>query len=154
MRQVNIYTQSSIRSLKPQDGAIGYLLEMKTERGPVTLSKIDEIQNVTANQSELQVLIEALKRLKEICMLTIYTESSYVAAGYEKGWVKKWIQNGWQTARKKEVSNRTEWEELTELIEKHPYSFRIEQEHEYRDWLQMEVARKEKLQEGGKDDKE
>lgn len=142
MKEVNVYTETSIKSLKPQDGAIGYVLEMKTERGPATLTNVLKIQNATANQSELKALIEALKRLKKQCNLTIFTESSYVAAGYEEGWVVNWIRNGWKTAKGKEVSNREEWEKLSELLSKHHYSFRSKQENEYREWLRREVMKK------------
>lgn len=144
MKEVNIYIQSSIRTLKPHDGAVGYILEMKTQNGPATLSNILKIQNATANQSELRALIEALKRLREKCSLTIYTESYYVAAGYEKGWVEHWLTNGWKTARKKETANREEWEELNNLLQNHEFAFRVEKQNEYRGWLRDEVEKKAK----------
>lgn len=144
MRQVNIYTQSSIKALKPQDGAIGYRLETETSKGPHTLDGILKIQNATAHQSELKALIEALKRMRQSCQLTIYTESAYVAAGYESGWVEKWIESGWMTSRKAEVANRKEWEELNSLISRHEFSFKVAQEHKHRAWLREEVEKEGK----------
>lgn len=139
MKQVKIYTYSGIKGLKPQDGAAGYLLETDTPAGVKTLHKVLKIQNATANQSELIVLIEALKRMREACELTIFTESEYVAAGYRNGWVDMWLKSGWLTARGKEVANRAEWQELDELLSCHEFSFEVAKEHEYRVWLKSEV---------------
>ena len=144
MKQVNIYTQSSIKALKPQNGAIGYRLETETSKGPHTLDEILKIQNATAHQSELRALIEALKRMRQPCQLTIFTESGYVAAGYESGWVEKWTQSGWMTSRKTEVANRKEWEELHSLISRHRFTFKVAQEHKHREWLRSEVEKKAK----------
>lgn len=45
MRQVNLYTASGIRAPRAAAGTAGYILEMKTEKGPVTLTKTAEILN-------------------------------------------------------------------------------------------------------------
>ena len=143
MKQVKIYTYSGIKGLKPQDGAAGYLLETDTPAGVKTLHKVMKILCATANQSELIVLIEALKRMREPCSLIIFTESEYVAAGYRNGWVDKWLQSGWMTAKGKEVANRAEWEELDELLSCHEFSFETAKAHEYRMWLKNEVSKGE-----------
>lgn len=144
MKQVNIYTQSSIKALKPQNGAIGYRLETETAKGTHTLDGILKIQNATAHQSELKALIEALKRMRQECQLTIYTDSAYVAAGFESGWVEKWMDCGWKTSRKTDVANKKEWQELHSLISRHEFSFKVAQEHKHKEWLQDEVEKKAK----------
>lgn len=115
---------------------------MKTEKGPVTLTKTAEILNATANQSELRIIIEGVKRLREKCRLTIYTESSYVAAGFRE--LSRWKENGWRTSRNKEVANREEWQEIAEILSEHEVTVVTAAEHEYRTWLRGEVARKGK----------
>ena len=72
MQEVKIFMQTGIKSIRPADGAAGYLLEAQTEKGPATLSKIYTIRNTTAHGAELSVLIEAVKRLREPCSLTIF----------------------------------------------------------------------------------
>lgn len=140
MQHVNIYTASGIRSPRAGSGKAGYILEMKTEKEPVTLTKTAEILNATANQSELRVLIMALKRLTKKCSLTIYTESSYVAAGLES--LPQWQKNGWKTSRGTDVANKEEWLETGEILNGHTFSVTTEN-HEYRAWLRNEVTRKE-----------
>ncbi len=140
MREVKLYTASGIRSPRAGSGTGGYILEFMTKNGPATLTKTAEILNATANQSELRILNMALKRLKEKCCLTIYTESGYVAAGIEE--LSRWQENGWKTSRGTDVANKEEWLETAELLNGHAFSVTTEN-HEYRAWLRSEVARKE-----------
>lgn len=144
MQQVNIYTRTSFTGLKPQNGVAAYILEMNTEKGPVTLQNLLILQNATPNHAELKVVIKALERMRQKCSLTIYTESSYVAAGYNSGWVVSWKENGWKTARGKEVSNREQWEQLDNLLCGHEFTFRSGADHPYRRWLAGEVEKRAK----------
>ena len=140
MQHVNIYTASGIRSPRAGSGKAGYILEMKTEKEPVTLTKTVELLNATANQSELRILNMALARLTKKCSLTIYTESRYVAAGIEE--LSRWQENGWKTSRGTDVANKEEWLKTAELLNGHAFSVTTEN-HEYRAWLRSEVTRKE-----------
>lgn len=140
MQHVNIYTASGIRSPRARNGKAGYILEMKTEKEPATLTKTAEILNATANQSELRILNMALARLTKKCSLTIYTESRYVAAGIEE--LSRWQENDWKTSRGTDVANKEEWQETAELLNGHEFSVTTEN-HEYRAWLRSEVTRKE-----------
>lgn len=140
MQHVNIYTASGIRSPRPGNGRAGYILELRTDKGPATLTKTAEILNATANQSELRILNMALKRLAVSCNLTIYTESAYVAAGLTE--LPRWKRNGWKTSRGTDVANKEEWLKIAEILNAHMFSVTTEN-HEYRAWLKNEVTRKE-----------
>ena len=143
MQEVKIFMQTGIKSIRPADGAAGYLLEAQTEKGPATLSKIYTIRNTTAHAAELSVLIEAVKRLREPCSLTIFTDSTYIAAAVENGWLEEWAANDWKTSKGKNVANRELWEELRELLKIHTVTF-TQAEGEYSSWLKCEVERKER----------
>lgn len=143
MRHVNIITQSGIKSIKQKDGAAGYVLETQTAKGPATLSRIFTVRGLTANASELTVLIEALKRLREPCSLTIYTDSAYMANAVNSGWTERWAEAGWQTIKGKDVANKELWQELIELLRQHEVSFDTENDIGYRSWLETEIKRKE-----------
>lgn len=100
MDKVNIYIYTTVRGPGTKSGSYTYLLEYITDRGPATLTKQGELEQVTENQANLQVLIEALQRLKKQCEVTIWTESRYLQQGAEH-WIHEWQQSGWMTARKK-----------------------------------------------------
>lgn len=143
MRHVNIITRSGIKSIKPKDGAVGYVLETQTAKGPATLSKIFAVHGLTANASELTALIEALRRLREPCSLTIYTDSTHIANAVNSCWTERWEEAGWQTAKGKDVANKLLWQELIELLRQHEVNFDTENDIGYRSWLATEVKRKE-----------
>lgn len=138
MKQVNIYTKTNLKDLKPTDGIVACVLEMKFVDRIKTKEHFAPVQQATANQAELKALIVALGRLREPCRLTIYTESPYVAAGFEKGWVESWMEGGWMTARQKPVANKEEWQEAARLLKPNTYTF-VVGEHQYSGWLQTEI---------------
>ncbi len=139
--QVNIYTYSNARGLKRRDVRVGYILSTQTQKGEATVSDFKTLENVTANQSELQVLILALKRMNHKSILHIYTESVYIKNSIEN-WLDSWKSNSWINAKGKQVANVKEWQELDKLLAGHAYMFHVKEEHEYRKWLKNEVNEK------------
>ncbi|MGM0644955.1 MAG: ribonuclease HI [Thermodesulfobacteriota bacterium] len=73
----------------------------------------------TNNRMEMLALIEGLKALTRPCRVQVWTDSRYLHDGLTKGWLRKWQQNGWQTAAKKPVKNKDLWQELAALVAKH-----------------------------------
>ncbi len=49
--------------------------------------------------------------------VTLYSDSSYVVNGINKGWAKKWRRNGWIKSDRKPAVNQDLWSELLELAE-------------------------------------
>lgn len=73
----------------------------------------------TNNRMELTAVIEALKALKTVCNITLYTDSKYVMSGITE-WMPNWKRNNWKTANKKgNVKNVDLWLQLDELIRQH-----------------------------------
>lgn len=87
MRHVNIYTETTFKGLKTQNGVIGYVLELITNKEPITLDSTEILHDMKPNRAELAAIIKALKRMNEKCELTIFTESSYVANAFNSGWM-------------------------------------------------------------------
>ncbi|MDR1463945.1 MAG: ribonuclease HI [Oscillospiraceae bacterium] len=73
----------------------------------------------TNNRMELCALIEGLRRLKEPCRVTVYTDSQYVANGINLGWAAGWKRNGWRKADKKPALNPELWDALLEELARH-----------------------------------
>lgn len=139
MRSVRIFTGTDLKSLRPASGKIGYVLETQGRNGPVTRTGFDDLESVTKNQAELIAIEKALTRMTEPCEITIFTESSYVAAGME--WAEEWKKNGWITARGKPVSNQEEWKRVLELMKPHKVTVENKQ-HEYSNWIKTELSRR------------
>lgn len=104
------------------------------------------VENVTRNQSELISLIKALKHLNEKCILTIYTESSYVYQGFaEACLVEKWIKSGWKTGKNVEVKNRDLWQEALKKLNGNIYTFMLNETNAYGNMLHQEIEKRERI---------
>ena len=81
-------------------------------------------RNTTNNRMELTAVIEAFKALTRTGVTCqVFTDSSYVADCFRKGWYINWRKNGWKTAGKKPVENQDLWQELIDLVDKHAVTF-------------------------------
>ncbi len=72
---------------------------------------------------EMTAVIEGLKALKEVCDVTVMTDSQYVVNGISLGWAKSWRANGWKKKDRKPALNADLWAQLLELTEKHTVHF-------------------------------
>lgn len=145
MDRVHIYTYTDIRGPRRRDGYYIYLLEQETEKGPVTLHKIEKVETPeTENRIQLLAIIKALRRLIKNCDLVIHTHSEYVTAGFQKGWLQKWEADGWMNGKGKPVANREEWEEIAELLNAHEFEFYTGR-HAYSDWMEREVRKEREV---------
>lgn len=110
MKEVIIYTDGAC-SGNPGAGGWGAVLfyrdQMKEISGynPMT----------TNNQMELTAAIEALSKLKEPCIVELYSDSAYLINAFNEDWITKWQMNGFRNANKKQVQNVEMWEQLIEF---------------------------------------
>ena len=141
---VNLYIHHTVKGPGKRDGAYAFVLEYVTDRGNATYSKTGFIEGVTEKQAEIMVLKEAVERLKWTCVLSVYTGNYHVFTPFEKGWIDRWRENGWMTAKKKPVANREEWEKLASLLERQQYRFFVGKRHSYLEWLMNECKKGEK----------
>ena len=73
----------------------------------------------TNNRMELTAVTRALQELKVPCLVTIVTDSQYVANAFRQKWLANWKRNGWKSATKEPVKNKDLWEALDAQIQKH-----------------------------------
>ena len=114
MKTVILYTDGAC-SGNPGPGGWGAILEYK---GVEKEFSGGEAQT-TNNRMELTAVIEGLKKLKEPCIVELYSDSKYVIDGLEKGWAKSWQSRGWKKADKKPALNPDLWEQLLALTDIH-----------------------------------
>ncbi len=118
MKKVEIYTDGAC-SGNPGKGGWGAILVYNGTEKEISGGS----QETTNNRMELTAVIEALKKLKEPCEVTLTTDSKYVCDAVTKGWVYSWQKNGWKKADKKPALNVDLWERLLPLLEKHSVTF-------------------------------
>ena len=95
MQKVTIYTDGAC-SGNPGPGGWGCVLLYNGYRKEANGGE----PMTTNNRMELTAAIEALRFLKRICIVDLYTDSAYLCNAYEKGWIRNWRRNGikmWKT---------------------------------------------------------
>ena len=118
MDTVYLYTDGAC-SGNPGPG--GWAAILKCGEHEKELSGYDP--DTTNNRMDLTGVIQGLQALKRPCKVTVTTDSRYVADGMNKGWAKKWRDNGWIKADKKPALNPDLWTQLLGLCETHDAAF-------------------------------
>ena len=114
MKQVTIYTDGAC-SGNPGPGGWGAILRYGEYEKELSGGE----KETTNNRMELTGVIEALRQLKEPCIVELWSDSKYVIDALEKRWVYAWRDNGWRRKDKKPALNADLWEILLAEIEKH-----------------------------------
>ena len=147
MKEVSIYIVTGIRGRWQQDGHIGYALEYYKENSkyPAVIKEVVPVQQQNENRSTLEALIMALHRMREKCILTVYTDSKYMYNGYEDAeYVKRWKKNDWTRSDGHEVKNRDKWQELDRLMQGNLVRILLNQRNAYTESLRQEIKMKER----------
>lgn len=138
---INIYIQTNIKGPKAKAGKGLYLLEAQTSKGPATLTKTIDFECETENGAEIKTLLAAVGRINRPSEIVIHTDTHYTASACELGWTESWAANGWKTKKGEEVAYREEWQRLLWFLKTHTVSWRVQQPHEYKDWMQRRIDR-------------
>ena len=109
---VNLYTDGACKG-NPGPGGWGVVI-IKNGK------PVEEIYggegNTTNNRMELLAVIHGLNKIEEADTVRVNTDSMYVKNGITS-WIKKWVENGWKTAAKKDVANKDLWVKLQSIVE-------------------------------------
>ena len=114
MKTVTLYTDGAC-SGNPGPGGWGAILCY----GEHELSLSGGEAHTTNNRMELTAVIEGLKKLKEPCIVELYSYSKYVIDALSKGWAWGWKKKGWVKSDKKPALNPDLWDVLLALTQKH-----------------------------------
>lgn len=118
MKEVIIYTDGACKG-NPGIGGWGAWLTFGKHEKRLCGGE----QDTTNNRMELMGAIEGLKALKEKCVVTLYTDSSYVQKGITE-WLAGWKRKGWKTASKQPVKNKDLWQSLDAECQRHEVTWK------------------------------
>jgi len=152
-KKVEIYTDGACLG-NPGAGGYGVILRYKGVEREISAGFPD----TTNNRMELTAAIEGLCALREPCIVELYSDSKYLVDGIEKGWAKKWRENGWMRNKKEKALNADLWERLLEILDIHEVSMiwvKGHDENEFNnrcDRLAVAAAAKEKEEKTAQND--
>jgi ribonuclease HI len=119
MKEVIIYTDGAC-SHNPGPGGWAAVLIYKGNEKRISGFEPE----TTNNRMELKAVLEALKALKEPCRLIVHTDSAYIHNAFERGWIDKWLSNGWKNASKQPVENQDLWKAILQASKDHKVSYK------------------------------
>ena len=114
MKTVTIYTDGAC-SGNPGPGGWGAILRYRDTEKELSGGAAE----TTNNRMELTAVIEALRLLREPCIVELYSDSKYVIDALSKGWARGWKARGWVKSDKKPALNPDLWERLLTLTDRH-----------------------------------
>ena len=117
-RLVTIYTDGGAQP-NPGKGGYGVVLLYKNHRKELT----GGYRRTTNNRMEILAAIRGLEALKHSCVVTLYTDSKYLANAISKGWAARWRANHWMRNRNDAAKNPDLWEQLLVLCDRHEVTF-------------------------------
>lgn len=118
--EITIYTDGGCR-FNPGPGGYGIVRIYNGERKEMA----GGFRLTTNNRMELMGCIVALRELEHRDKpVTLYSDSSYVVNGMNKGWARSWRKNGWIKSDHKPAINPDLWAELLDLAEQLPITFK------------------------------
>ena len=137
-KKVNLYLECNTTVVGKKERLCGYVLEYITEKGPVTLVDYREGRG-TYNREFLRGLAEALERIKEPCVLSIYGQNRFVM-NMLRDRLKDWAADGF-ISNGRPIMNQEEWRRIWEQVQKHKVIVELG-EHAYSRWLLSEMEDK------------
>lgn len=136
---VNLYLISTVKTPKPSDGIIGFVIEIPTSGEPATKSQFYRV-NSTKNQSQIMILNIALSHLKKMPFaLSIYADFGYLESAFSQGWIDEWKKNGWKNAKNEPVANAAMWQETLILLNGNEIEWHTKEDHSYKSWMETQT---------------
>ena len=142
MDNIDVYIYSSIKGNVRKPGSYIYILEIKTGKGPATLTgKPMKVEGVTGYQAELMAMTAALKRLTRPCSMSIHATNVTLVAALQNGWFKTWAENGYKNSKGEDVSCVEEWKIFNESLGENIITDAATDKHSYLSWMELECRK-------------
>lgn len=129
---MKIYLMTNAKRLAEEEIKGIYILSAETAKGEATVSKKEHFM-ATKNAAELKLLIMAIERITKPCEVEIYTESPYLATGFQ--YLKPWERNEWKTQKGEPIKNSEQWKKVAEFAKVHRCTIFLQCHHPYKEWM-------------------
>lgn len=138
MQQVNIYIDFSSRTPRAYKRQYGYVLEC-TIRGEIYTKESFGECNGTLHKCMLSVIMLALGRLREDCIIKIHGPDAYIL-NMIKTQLPIWAVNGFVDSKGHGLADAAEWRIIWGLLGQQEYDVSIGR-HAYSDWMRAEFTK-------------
>lgn len=140
MDKLDIYVYTDIKGIRKAKGSYIWLIEMQTQKTPVTLWDKKETEAVTGRIAELQGLIQALGRTTRSCEIILHISNENLYNVFQNGWLEAWSSSGWKDCKGEPVKDAEKWSEFYQLLKKHTLLGVSKEHHSYSSWMQNQLG--------------
>ena len=147
MARVNIMTAITDNRTPAKMPRIGmWLIEVIEDSFPVTHQGTLERESITAQELTLQLLANALTKLKKLNIemdeIEIYLDCTVVRSAFMNHWLDKWSINEWKSAKGEEIADKSTWMLLWNLLtETGKRYIAVDKQSRYENWMHTELNR-------------
>ena len=120
MQQVDIFLITSSHAPKLKKAWYRYIMVCQGK----TLEKRIEVQDVTGHQLVMECAVAAMQRMIRPAVITIHTDSYYLANGHGK--IAGWKTAGWKRENGQALKNMDLWKDLEKVLQPHAVRFKVE----------------------------
>lgn len=143
MYQVNLYIETSIKGPSKRKAVGMYVLEFIRKNGALhTGNELIYMDSASEDILVLELLLEALKRVKKPCSIAVFTTSRHVFNVMNYHWLPQWEKNGWKNAKGKTSTNMLLWQQIKEYMDMHTVTV-TDEEHSYNKVYMKNMINKE-----------
>jgi ribonuclease HI len=118
LKEVNIYTDGACIG-NPGPGGYAAILKYGKQQKEIS----GGYKLTTNNRMEIMAVIVGLEALKDVCSVTVWSDSEYLVKAMNEGWTRKWKQYNWRLNNRKKAANIDLWDRLLKLCEIHDVDF-------------------------------
>ena len=139
MKECEIVIETSIGPFECKDGKVGLIfLAPGREERPL----FGTVKDSTCNQAILYGIKYALPYCQNFDVIHLQTTNGYTKLGFDN--LSNWQENGWKTARGKEIKNADLWQDIAAELEGKEMIIHLNEVNGYRRWLKAECLRRAK----------
>ena len=142
---VRIYITHSVKGIRADKAAYGYMMVCLNQMGEQMLAKgqtregFGTLEHATQTAVILTAAAEAVERMKAPVELEIYTDSTHITNLINIRTPKKWKQDGYKNSKGEQVEDAGLWDRLLNAMEKHHIQMMFSLKHEFTVYLETEL---------------
>lgn len=143
MRAAEIYIGTTLRGPARGVGKGIYIMQCLLEDGRMHERKAAaEIGGATENRLVLCCLRDSLSRFRYACEVTVYTESTYIAAAVNNRWPENWQKKNWINSKGAGVKDAGLWRDILWHLEDTGHVLGAAAgRHEFSTWMRVNLPR-------------
>lgn len=142
MDRVDVYVSTDIKGIRKADGQIIWLLEMQSQKGPVTRCDRETVTNETARIAELTALTRALSRMTKPCEIMLHITNQNLAKTFDKNWIDTWAETDFMDCKGEPMKDVDKWREFYKLYKQHKLLGVSCETNSYSSWMRNELGLK------------